>query len=75
MRWSLEAFTTTFKSRDAHTHLDAKARALRLIADENGVARFSLSEAISMDGRGNVDLRDPEHTNGDRFSCDSEVDH
>ena len=63
------------KSRDAPTDLDAKARALRLIADENGLARFFLSQAISMDSLGNVDLRDPEHANGDRFSCGSEVDH
>jgi hypothetical protein len=45
------------------------------VRNENSLARFFLSQAVSMDGRGNVDLRDPEHANGDRFSCDSEVDH
>jgi hypothetical protein len=43
--------------------------------NENGLARFFLSQAVSMDGCGNVDLRDPEHAHGDRFSCGSEVDH
>ncbi len=43
--------------------------------NENGLAGFFLSQAVSMDGRGNVDLRDPEHANGDRFSGGSEVDH
>jgi len=43
--------------------------------NENSLARFCLSEAISVDGRGNVNLRDPEHADGDCFSRDREVDH
>jgi hypothetical protein len=36
--------------------------------NENGLARFSLSKAVSVDGCGNVELRDPDDTDGDRFS-------
>ena len=38
------------------------------VLNENGLARFSLSEAVSVDGCGNVELRDPDDTDGDRFS-------
>jgi len=43
--------------------------------NENGLARFCLFEAVSVDGRGDVDLRDPEHGHGNCLSVDNEVDH
>jgi hypothetical protein len=50
--------------------------ALRLIThNENRLARFCLFEAISVDGRRDVGMRDPEHGHGDCLSRDNEMDH
>jgi len=41
---------------------------ITFVVNENCLARFSLSEAVSMDGCGDTELRDPDHADGDRFS-------
>ena len=49
--------------------------ARRYRANENGLARFWLFEAVSVAGRGNARVRDPRHVDGDRFSERHEMDH
>lgn len=55
-------------SRDSRT-------LVTFLLNENGLARFFLFEAVSVDSHGDVDLRDPEHADGDCFSCDNKMDH
>ena len=43
--------------------------------NEDCLARFCLFEAVSVDGRGDTDLRDPEHADGDCFPSDREMDY
>ena len=43
--------------------------------DENRLARFCLFEAVPVDGRRDIDLRNPEHVDGDCFPGDNEMDH
>ena len=43
--------------------------------NENGLARFCLFEAVSLVGRGDVELRGPEHGDGHCFPCGNEMDH
>ena len=43
--------------------------------NENGLARFGLSEAISVDGCGDTDVRNFQHSDGDRVSECDEMDH
>src|ERR1700737_5273893 len=46
-----------------------------LLANENGMARLRLLEALSGAGVGHARVRDPWHADGDRFSGCDEVDH
>ena len=55
--------------------LDVVARAVTLMRNENGLARFCLFEAISVDGRRDIDLCHPEHADGDCFPSGNEMDH
>lgn len=43
--------------------------------NENGLARSCLSEAISVDGCGDIDVRSFQHSDGDRVSKCDEMDH
>ena len=47
----------------------------RLIGHDNCLACLCLFKAVSVDGRRDVDLRDPEHADGDRFPRDREMDY
>src|SRR6266508_4709961 len=44
-------------------------------ANENALARFCLSEAVPLDGCGDVELRDPDYADGDCFSERHQMDH
>ena len=43
--------------------------------NEDCLARFCLFEAVSLDGCRDIDLRDPEHADGDCFPRDREMDY
>jgi hypothetical protein len=43
--------------------------------NENGLARVCLPKAVSMDGCGDIELRDSHHADGDRFSERHQMDH
>ena len=56
-------------------YLDAITCASRFMGHEDGLARFLVSQAVPMDSCGNVELRDREHADGDRFPSGDKVDH
>jgi hypothetical protein len=48
---------------------------ISFLLDENGLARVLLFKALSVDGGGNIDVRDSEHIDGDRFLGCNKMDH
>jgi len=63
------------RAKPATGWLLQELRCATLLVNENGLARISLSEAVSLVGCGDACVRDPGHVNGDRISERDQMDH
>jgi hypothetical protein len=63
------------KDSTQRSHSRDSQASSKFAVNENGLARFWLFEAVSMDGCGDIDVRGLEHGHGDCFSERDQMDH